>query len=130
MSVASASVQTAHIDEPHRLATSRRIFQAAIGVNLALTAFVIVAALRGKSSSLVGEIALDAAAIKRVAFGVVLFTVIWGCVWFGIKNLLLAKLAKFDKSERRAAFSSRMSQPFSVAELVARHSERRIRISD
>jgi hypothetical protein len=130
MSVASATVQTAHIDESHRIATARRIFQAATAVNLALTAFVIFAALRGKASTLVGEIALDATAIKRVAFGVVLFTLVWGCVWFGIKNLLLARFAKFDKSERRAAFRSRMSQPFSVPDLVARHSERRIRISD
>jgi hypothetical protein len=51
-------------------------------------------------------------------------------VWFGLKNWLLKVLAKFDKPERRLVFSSRMSQPFSVDDLVARHSERRIRIVD
>jgi hypothetical protein len=130
MSVASAAVQIDQIQDTHRLITARRIFQVAVGVNAALTVFVIVAAMRGITNSIVGSIALDAEMVKRVAFGVILFTVVWGCVWFGIKNLLLAKFAGFDRSERHAAFRSRMSQPFSVAELVARHSERKIRISD
>jgi len=129
MSVASATVAV-QVDESHRIRTSRRIFQAAVAVNAALTLFVAVAALRGQTNSVIGSIALDVDTVKRVAFGVVFFTVIWGCIWFGIKNLLLATVAKFDKNERRAVFRSRMSEPFSVPELVARHSERKIRIID
>jgi hypothetical protein len=56
--------------------------------------------------------------------------VVWGFVWLGIKTLLLRFVAGFSKEERRAAFSSRMDQPFEVSELLARHSERRIRIVD
>jgi hypothetical protein len=130
MSAVTTTARTTELEEPNRLATARRIFQAAVGVNVALSVFVIVAAMSGKASALSGAIVLNAELIGRVAFGVVLFTVAWGCVWFGIKALLLRSFVKFDKSERRLAFSSRMSQPFALGELLARHSERRIRITD
>jgi hypothetical protein len=56
--------------------------------------------------------------------------VIWGFIWYGIKTILLKYVVGFSKDERRQAFSSRMNAPFDVASLVARHSERRIRIVD
>jgi hypothetical protein len=56
--------------------------------------------------------------------------VIWGFLWYGIKSAVLRSFVGFSKDERRQAFSSRMHAPFDVSELVARHSERRIRIAD
>jgi hypothetical protein len=62
--------------------------------------------------------------------GLLVFNGVWGLIWYGVKTLLLGKFAGFSKEERRQAFSSRMDTPFDVAALVARHSERRIRIAD
>jgi hypothetical protein len=56
--------------------------------------------------------------------------VIWGFIWYGVKTLLLKYYVGFSKEERRQAFSSRMREPFDVASLTARYSERRIRITD
>ena len=66
----------------------------------------------------------------RVFTGILVFNVIWGFIWYGVKRALLRYWAKFSKDEARQAFSSRMRQPFDVGELVSRHSERRIRIID
>ena len=55
---------------------------------------------------------------------------LWGFIWYGVKNLLLNYFVGFSKEERRQAFSSRMREPFDVSAFVARHSERRIRIVD
>lgn len=128
----SAVSATAAVEprEDDRLKTAKRIFTAGVSVNVALTIFVVFAAATGSASSLVGSITLNAQLVGRVLFGVVMFTVVWGCIWFGIKSLLLRKVAKFDTPERRLVFSSRMAQPFSLSDLLARHSERKIRIVD
>ena len=62
--------------------------------------------------------------------GILFFYVIWGFIWYGVKTLLLKYFVGFTKEERRQAFSSRMDGPFDVAALLARYSERRIRIAD
>jgi dolichol kinase len=73
---------------------------------------------------------VDAGSLQRVFFSFLFFSVIWGLIWFGLKNLLLKHTVGFTKEERRAAFSSRMDRPFDVADLVARYSERKIRVVD
>jgi hypothetical protein len=65
-----------------------------------------------------------------VLIGVLVFYVLWGFIWYGVKSALLKYQAGFSKEERRQVFSSRMDAPFEVADFVARHSERRIRIID
>ena len=62
--------------------------------------------------------------------GVLFFYVIWGVIWWAIKDALLRFFVGFTRDERRDAFSSRMDRPYDVGDLVARHSERRIRITD
>jgi len=113
-----------------RLMTARRVFLAALAVNTALTLLCAVSYFTGFGSSLVGSVAIDGQTALRIGWSILIMTVLWGFIWLGIKALLLAKLAKFTREERRAAFGSRMSQPYDVADLVARHSERRIRIID
>ena len=113
-----------------RLATARAIFRGALIFNAALTAFWLFLLLTGRQTLFFKTSSLDGAAVGRVFFGVLFFYVAWGFVWYGIKNLLLKSLVGFSREERRAAFSSRMHQPFDVAALTARHSERRIRIVD
>lgn len=68
--------------------------------------------------------------LTRVFTGILVFYVLWGFFWYGVKTLPLRYVAGFSKDERRQSFSSRMRRPFDVGEFVRRHSERRIRIID
>ena len=114
----------------HRRELARRIFQGAVLANLALTALCVVAYFTGIGNALAGTRGLGANALWGVLFGVVVFNILWGAIWYGIKNLLLKFVVGFSREERRAAFSSRMQQPYDLSTLLARHSERRIRIVD
>src|SRR5215212_8188676 len=113
-----------------RLSTARRVYLTAFGINAALTLLCAVSYFTGFGATYVGEVRLDARAWTNILVGFLFFTVLWGFVWLGIKALLLAKVAKFSRAERRAAFGSRIREPFDVADYTARHSERRIRIVD
>lgn len=113
-----------------RLSTARRVFLAALAVNCALTLLCAVSYLTGFGSSFVGSVTIDGPTAIRIGSSVLVITVLWGFIWLAIKALLLAKVAKFTRAERRAAFDARMHEPYDVADLVARHSERRIRIID
>ena len=126
----TALTTTASLAEDSRLITARRVFLAAVVVNTALTTLCIVSGLTGFGASLVGSVSINAETAMRVGASILIITVLWGFIWLGIKALLLAKVAGFTKEERRAVFGSRMREPFDVAAVVARHSERRIRIID
>src|SRR6266853_404591 len=65
------------------------------------------------------------AAVLRITQGILIFNVLWGLIWYGVKAALLKYLAGFSKEERRQVFSSRMKAPFDVSAFVARHSERK-----
>jgi hypothetical protein len=107
-----------------------RIFKGTLAFYAALTVFWLAVLVTGTDAVFFGTYALDGAAIQRVFFGLLIFWVLWGLVWYAVKNALLKYVAGFSKEERQAAFSSRMSAPYDVADIVARHSERRIRIID
>jgi dolichol kinase len=127
----SGSIQA--IDEEslaHRLTIANRVFKGALWTNAVLTLFCIVAYTTGVGSSIAGSFEFNVKSVVGVLIGILMFHVIWGFVWYGVKNLLLSRFVGFTKAERVAAFSSRMSQPFEVRELVGRYSERRIRITD
>jgi hypothetical protein len=113
-----------------RRRTANRIYLGALVFNGALTAFWIVSLVTGWNSPFFDSHSIDGQALVRVAVGVLVFNVLWGLIWYGIKTLLLRYFVGFSKEERRRAFSSRMDEPFDVAAFVARHSERRIRIAD
>jgi hypothetical protein len=114
---------------PPRLLADR-IFRIAIGVNLALTAFGLLAALTGFGSGIAGKYQFDGDSAARLLFSVIFFNGIWALIWYGVKNLLLAKFVRMSREDRRTVFSSRMSEPFDLPGLLARYSERRIRIVD
>ena len=113
-----------------RRRTADRIFKGALLFNVALTIFWLVVFATGASTAFFGSASFDASSIGRVLFGVLIFYVAWGFVWYGVKTMLLKHVAGFSKEERREAFSSRMSRPYELADLLTRHSERRIRIID
>jgi hypothetical protein len=118
----------APLEDRRRLA--RRIYYAALTVTVMLTILVALSYFTGFGRRFTGPITFDQRTLLNVLFGAVILNVGLGFLWLGIKTLLLHYVAGFDAGERRAAFSSRMDQPFDVAALTARHSERRIRIVD
>jgi hypothetical protein len=111
-------------------ALADRIFRIAIAVNLVLTAFSLLAIFTGFGVGIAGKFEFDGQAAARILVSLIFFNGIWAAVWYGVKNLLLAKFVRMSREDRRAVFSSRMSQPFDLAGLLARYSERRIRIVD
>jgi hypothetical protein len=113
-----------------RRRTADRIFRGALLFNAALTLFWLFVVLTRSNAIFFSAYDFNLQAVGRVFGGVVIFYVIWGFIWYGIKTLLLKYFVGFSKEERRQAFSSRMNAPFEVSEFVARHSERRIRIVD
>ena len=113
-----------------RRRTADLIFKGALAFNAALTIFWLYVFLTQRDAFFFREYNIDRAVLTRVGGAILFFYVIWGFIWYGIKNLLLKFFVGFSRDERRQAFSSRMDVPFDVAAGVARHSERRIRIVD
>jgi hypothetical protein len=122
------TARTAPFEARRRLAN--RIFYGALAFNTALTLYWGAVLATGIDPVFFTTVDASAAALGRVLVGVFIFYVAWGFVWFGVKASLLKRVAHFSPEERREAFSSRMSKPYDVTDIVARHSERRIRIID
>jgi hypothetical protein len=113
-----------------RRRTADRIFRGALIFNTALTVFWVVLLATHGNAYFFAAYEVNRAGLIRVFTGILFFNVVWGFIWYGVKMALLRYWAKFSKEEVRQVFSSRMRQPFDVAEFVSRHSERRIRIVD
>lgn len=113
-----------------RRRTADRVFRAALLFNIALTLFWLFLVATGSQTIFFQVSGLTRDSLIRVGAGILIFYVVWGFIWYGVKALLLKSVVGFSKEERRQAFSSRMDVPFDVSSLVARHSERRIRVVD
>ena len=113
-----------------RRRTADRIFRGALVFNTALTMFWAFMIVTRRDAFFFQHYDVDRAALARVASGILFFYVIWGFIWYAIKNALLKWFVGFSKEERRQAFSSRMDTPFDVPAFLVQHSERRIRIAD
>ena len=116
------------ITDRRRLAD--RIFRFAVAVNGALTLYCLLALFTGFGEGIAGKFELNVESLWRVLFAILFFNVFWAAIWYGVKNLLLKVLVGMTREDRRAVFSSRMAQPFDLADLLSRYSERRIRIVD
>jgi hypothetical protein len=106
-------------------------FRGSLALTGALTAvwlFFVVTGRDGGAAFKAYRLSLES--VTRVAVGTAVITLLWGWAWYGIKVLLLRTLAGFSKEELRAVFRSRMAEPFDLGALIARHSERRVRIAD
>jgi hypothetical protein len=125
--VADAQLSPAFVE---RRRTADRIFRGALAFNTALTLFWVFMLATHGSTRFFTSYDVTRAGLIRVFIAILVFNVIWGFIWYGVKTALLRYWAKFSKDERRQTFSSRMRRPFDVGELVSRHSERRIRIID
>ena len=125
----SPHVQQAAATAESRRKTADLIYRGALAFNGALSVFWL-ATFFGGGSFFFRDYSVNWDTARRVFFGVMFLYVIWGVIWWAIKGALLRYFVGFTKQERRDAFSSRMDRPYDVSDLVARHSERRIRITD
>ncbi len=66
----------------------------------------------------------------RIAMGFAVFWIGWGWLWYRLKRLLLRRVVGMSPHELAENFRSRMGTPFDLGALLARHSERRIRVVD
>jgi len=124
----TVALSVAPAESRHRSAT--RIFQGAFVFNACLTIFWLYAVARNDGSAFAHGYRVDGAAMLRVFLGITFFYVIWGFIWWGVKRLLLRHFVGFTKDEIRESFSSRMRHPYELGPLLAKYSERRIRITD
>ena len=113
-----------------RRRTADRIFRGALIFNTALTLFWLVMLTARGNAYFFSTYDVTRQRLAQVFTGILIFSVIWGFIWYGVKTLLLKYWVGFSREERRQAFSSRMHAPFEVEALISKHSERRIRIAD
>jgi hypothetical protein len=114
-----------------RRGTADRVFLGSLVYTMALTIlWATLLVTRPSDGFLFRDYRLDGRAVGRLVFGFLFFSILWGVIWWGVKTALLRWWVGFSKEERRQAFSSRMDAPYDVAALLARYSERRIRITD
>ena len=126
--MSAASTPAASISERRR--TADRIFRGALIFNPALTLFWGFMMVTRRDALIFHQYTVDRTTVASIFFSLLFFYVIWGYIWYAVKNALLKSFVGFSKEERRQAFSSRMDAPFDVASIVSRYSERRIRITD
>jgi hypothetical protein len=129
-SVPPAETTREHTPEANRRLADR-VFQGALAVTAAITAVWLSFVVTGRDGGAAFkgyQVTLEA--VARVAVGFSIMVVLWGWLWYGVKRLLLRKLAGFSKEEVDAAFRSRMTTPFDLHALLQGHSERRMRIAD
>jgi hypothetical protein len=113
-----------------RRRTADRVFRGALLFNVWLTVFWVFMLWTGRGTALYPNYKPTVRGLGEILGFILFFYVVWGFIWYGVKALLLRYLVGLSKDERRAVFGSRMDTPFDVAALVARYSERRIRIVD
>lgn len=108
-----------------------RYFRASLALTGVLTAvwlYFVVSGRDGGPAFKGYQVSLEA--VARVAVGFLIMSVLWGWLWYGIKLLLLRKLAGLSREDARASFRSRLREPFDLKALLAKYPERRVRIAD
>jgi hypothetical protein len=132
MSVAQAVAAPAYASSSFadRRRTADRIFRGALLFNGALTAFWLFCYLTRTPTIFFGQYGASLESLRNVAIGFVFFYVVWGFIWWAAKNAVLKYFVGMSAEDRKRAFSSRMNDPYEVADVLSRYSERRVRIAD
>jgi len=113
-----------------RLRTAGRVFTGTLAGTVALTLLWLYAVTTHRGSAFFPRYKIDGQALGSIIGFILTFWLLWGWLWYLAKRGILRRWVGFSPDELRRTFSSRMKEPFEVGELVARHSERRIRIAD
>jgi len=115
---------------PH-LRAAHRVFRGSLYFTIGLTLVWLFFVITQRSGGwLFDGYNLNKETLARIVGSFVVYWVLWGLIWYGIRRALLRYVAGFSKEELAVEFSSRMNQPFELSPFLARHSERTIRIID
>jgi hypothetical protein len=110
---------------------AQRYFRWSLGLTAVITAVWLFFVVTGRDGGAMFKgYQITREAVIGVVIGFLVMSVLWGWLWYGIKALLLRKIAGFSPDEVRAVFRSRMNEPFDLQAILARHPERRVRIAD
>jgi hypothetical protein len=110
---------------------ARRVFLGCLLYTSAVAlAWLFFAVTRRDGGVLFRNYRVDAETVVRIIVGFAIFWFGWGWLWYRVKRLLLRRVVGLSEEELAANFASRMGTPFDLPALLARHSERRIRIVD
>ena len=110
---------------------AQRYFRWSLGLTSAITAVWLYLVVTGRDGGAIFKgYEITREAVIGVVVGFLVMSVLWGWLWYGIKALLLRRVAGFSKEEVKAVFRSRMNEPFDLQAILARHPERRVRIAD
>lgn len=99
--MSAASTPAASISERRR--TADRIFRGALIFNTALTLFWGVMMVTQRDALIFHQYTVDRTTVASIFFSLLFFDVIWGYIWYGVKNALLKSFVGFSKEERRQA---------------------------
>lgn len=112
-----------------RLGQARTVFRLCLGYTLLSTALWLTLLLSGTDGGRwFGESQLSWKKAGQLAFGIVVFFGLYSYAFYGLKYWLL-KRAGLSAAELKIVFGSRL-EGFELEALLARHSERRLRIID
>ena len=122
------SSESPEVDRPR---AAGRVFLACLLYMTGLALVWLFFAVTGRDGGLLFRVyRVDKATVTRILTGFLVFWVGWGWLWYRLKRFLLRRVVGLSQEELAANFASRMGTPFDLRALLARHSERRIRIVD
>jgi hypothetical protein len=126
-----APVEAAPAPDPHAR-TARRVYLGSLLYAIASTAlWLFLVATQKDGGVFFRSYNLDRQTLLAVGGNFLIFWIAWGWLWYRFKRFLLRKVGGLTREEMVPVFDSRMrGRPFDLRELLARHSERRIRIVD
>jgi hypothetical protein len=126
----SATVAEVRAAVPPR--TARIIFWATLSYTAAFTAIWLFFVITQRDGGwLFGRYNVDRETVGRVLGGFLIGNGLWAYIWYHIRRLLLRRVAGFSKDELAGVFASRMNRtPFDLRALLAKYSERTIRVID
>jgi hypothetical protein len=110
--------------------TADAVFRGGVALTTAITAIWLFLLATGKDGGPIFSYSASVRALAEIAIGFTVTYVLWAWLWWGVKVLLLRKYVGFPKEEVRLSARSRMGEPFDLATLLGKYSERRIRIAD
>jgi dolichol kinase len=111
--------------------TARRIFLGSLtftGVMTLIWIFFVITKLDG--GFLFTGCQVDGDTLKRIAAAFAIIVILYGWFWYRVRLFLLRRAAGLSEQEIKSVFESRMNRPFDLSAILAKHSERRIRIID
>jgi hypothetical protein len=117
--------------ELERPRAARQVFLGCLLFMTGLTLVWLLFAVTGRDGGLLFRVyRIDRNTVLRILTGFLVFWIGWGWLWYRLKRYLLRRVVGFSREELAESFASRIGTPFDLRELLARHSERRIRIVD